>query len=94
LSHSATIGLSEKAATADRQAASKLPAPAPCLSQIPIDATGYDFETWIRFAFDHPVSDTPWYYTEEMDFTNRSESPDIDDELREYAEHALAGTVL
>jgi hypothetical protein len=35
----------------------------------PIDATGYDFENWIRFAFDHPVSDTPWYYTEEIDFT-------------------------
>ena len=34
----------------------------------PIDATGYDFETWIRFAFDHDVSDPPWYYTEEMHF--------------------------
>jgi hypothetical protein len=34
----------------------------------PIDATGYDFEHWIRFAFDHPVSDTPWYYSEEMYF--------------------------
>ena len=35
----------------------------------PIDATGYDFEQWIRFAFDHPVSDTPWYYGEEVFFT-------------------------
>jgi len=34
----------------------------------PIDATGYDFHSWIRFAFDHPVSDNPWYYTEEMYF--------------------------
>ena len=34
----------------------------------PIDATGYDYERWIRFAFDHPVSEKPWYYTEEMDF--------------------------
>jgi len=35
----------------------------------PIDATGYDFESWIRFAFDHPVSDTPWYYAEETYYT-------------------------
>jgi hypothetical protein len=37
----------------------------------PIDATGYDYEQWIRFAFDHPVSEKPnrpWYYTEEMHF--------------------------
>ena len=34
----------------------------------PIDATGYDYERWIRFAFDHPVSRKPWYYTEEMHF--------------------------
>src|SRR6185503_352529 len=34
----------------------------------PIDATGYDYEQWIVFAFDHPVSKEPWYYTEEMDF--------------------------
>ena len=34
----------------------------------PIDATGYDYERWIRFAFDHPVSGKPWYYTEEMHF--------------------------
>src|SRR4051812_35410033 len=37
----------------------------------PIDATGYDYEQWIRFAFDHPVSEEPkrpWYYTEEMHF--------------------------
>ncbi len=34
----------------------------------PIDATGYDYERWIRFAFDHPVSEKLWYYTEEMAF--------------------------
>src|SRR5882762_3524717 len=34
----------------------------------PIDATGYDYEKWVRFAFDHPVSKTPWYYTEEMHY--------------------------
>ena len=34
----------------------------------PIDATGYDYERWIRFAFDHPVSGKPWYYTEQMAF--------------------------
>ena len=34
----------------------------------PIDATGYDYEEWVRFAFDHPVSKTPWYYTEEMHY--------------------------
>jgi len=34
----------------------------------PIDTTGYDYERWIRFAFDHQVSEKPWYYTEEMHF--------------------------
>src|SRR5262245_24247014 len=34
----------------------------------PIDTTGYDFDSWIRFAFDHPVSEQPWYYTEETHF--------------------------
>jgi hypothetical protein len=34
----------------------------------PIDTTGYDFDRWIQFAFDHPVSEHPWYYTEEMHF--------------------------
>src|SRR6266576_3125883 len=34
----------------------------------PIHATGYDYERWIRFAFDHPVAEEPWYYTEEMHF--------------------------
>ncbi len=34
----------------------------------PIDATGYDYDQWMRFAFDHPVEKKPWYYTEEMDF--------------------------
>ena len=34
----------------------------------PIDATVYDYEQWIRFAFDHPVAEKPWYYTEEMHF--------------------------
>ena len=34
----------------------------------PIDATGYDYAEWIRFAFDHPVGEKPWYYTEEMAF--------------------------
>jgi hypothetical protein len=34
----------------------------------PIDATSYNYEQWIRFAFDHPVAKPPWYYTEEMDF--------------------------
>jgi hypothetical protein len=34
----------------------------------PIDATGYDYEQWIRFAFDHPVAEKPWYYTEEINF--------------------------
>jgi hypothetical protein len=34
----------------------------------PIDATGYHFNAWITFAFDRPVSETPWYYAEEMYF--------------------------
>jgi hypothetical protein len=34
----------------------------------PIDTTGYDLDSWIRFAFDHHVSEDPWYYTEEMHF--------------------------
>jgi hypothetical protein len=34
----------------------------------PIDATGYDFDAWIRFAFDRPVSEAPWYYAEDMNF--------------------------
>lgn len=34
----------------------------------PIDATGYNYEEWIRFAFDHPPEETFWYYTEEMHF--------------------------
>jgi len=34
----------------------------------PIDATGYDYERWIRFAFDHPVVDKSWYYTEKWAF--------------------------
>lgn len=34
----------------------------------PIDATGYDYEQWIRFAFDQPIAEKPWYYTEEMAF--------------------------
>ena len=34
----------------------------------PIDATGYDYEQWIRFAFDHPLEPKWWYYTEEFDF--------------------------
>lgn len=34
----------------------------------PIDATAYNFDGWIRFAFDHDVSDPPWYYTEDMHF--------------------------
>src|SRR5262245_52728491 len=34
----------------------------------PIDTTGYDYDEWIRFAFDHPVDTKPWYYTEAMAF--------------------------
>jgi hypothetical protein len=34
----------------------------------PIDATRYDYEQWIRFAFDQPVAAEPWYYTEAMAF--------------------------
>lgn len=34
----------------------------------PIDTTGYDYEQWIRFAFDQPVAAEPWYYTEAMAF--------------------------
>jgi hypothetical protein len=34
----------------------------------PIDATDYGFGDWIRFAFDHPVSEPAWYHTEEMYF--------------------------
>jgi hypothetical protein len=34
----------------------------------PIDATGYDFPEWMRFAFDRPVDATPWYYTEDEYF--------------------------
>ena len=35
----------------------------------PIDTAGYDFDRWMRFAFDHPVSAERWYFTEEMEFT-------------------------
>src|SRR5262245_9493633 len=34
----------------------------------PIDATAYNYEQWISFAFDHPVAEKHWYYTEEMHF--------------------------
>jgi hypothetical protein len=34
----------------------------------PIDMTGYDFDRWIQFAFDHPVSGRSWYRTEEMHY--------------------------
>lgn len=34
----------------------------------PIDTTRYTYEEWIRFAFDHPVSDPNWYHTEEGEF--------------------------
>ena len=40
----------------------------------PLDATGYDFDRWIQFAFDHPVSVDPWYYTEEMHFVCNPQS--------------------
>ncbi len=34
----------------------------------PIDTTRYTYEEWIRFAFDHPVSNPNWYHTEEGEF--------------------------
>jgi hypothetical protein len=34
----------------------------------PIDTSAFDFDQWIRFAFDRPVSDHPWYYTEDAHF--------------------------
>ena len=34
----------------------------------PIDTTGYDYEQWIRFAFEPPVAAKRWYYTEAMAF--------------------------
>jgi hypothetical protein len=40
----------------------------------PIDAMGYDFDRWIQFAFDRPVSEHPWYYTEEMYFVCNPQS--------------------
>src|SRR6266404_3477421 len=36
--------------------------------QNPIDARQFTYEEWIRFAFDHPVLEDPWYYTEEAEF--------------------------
>ena len=35
----------------------------------PIDATGYDFDRWMQFAFNHPVSEKSWYLAGEMEFT-------------------------
>ena len=34
----------------------------------PIDATRYDFDQWIRFAFDRPVAEERWYFTEGLHF--------------------------
>lgn len=35
----------------------------------PIDTTHYDFEAWMRFAFDHPHREgSPWYFDEDMHF--------------------------
>jgi hypothetical protein len=33
----------------------------------PVDATEYDYEEWIRFAFDHPVSEERWYVSTEFE---------------------------
>ena len=35
----------------------------------PIDATDYDFDRWMQFAFDHPVEATPWYLALDFYFT-------------------------
>jgi hypothetical protein len=33
-----------------------------------IDTTGYSYEEWIRFAFDHPVAKDSWYFSKELEF--------------------------
>jgi hypothetical protein len=59
----------------------------------PIDATGYDYEQWIRFAFDHPVA-VSHDAKEGIIRAFLSGFRDLDSEMVQYAEKAIAGTVL
>jgi hypothetical protein len=40
-----------------------------------IDTTRYSYDEWIRFAFDHPVTEEPWYCSKDVDY--RYDAPTV-----------------